>query len=151
MINTDNRSQGFFGSMIVSAFFILAGLMTLYDTTSYSDVDSKVFPRAVAIIIIICASISFVTTLLKPQSEGGFGQGCWWRRSVLVFSMLLACYAMPHLGFLLAGAIAFYGGLIAAMHDPWTRRKVWLYSGTGAAVMIIFYALFRYLLHVPLP
>ena len=152
MNNTDNRkSQGHIGSLTVSGFFVLAGLVTLYDTTSYSDVDSKVFPQAVAIILIICAAISFITTIMKPSSEGGFGRGIWWRRILLVITMLLACAAMPFIGFLAAGTIAFGGGLIAAMHDRWSARTIVLYCCIGALIMIVFYLLFRYPLHVPLP
>ena len=145
------KSQGYIGSLIVSALFIVAGLVTLYDTTSYSDVDSKVFPRAVAIILIICAAISLITTFLKSSSEEGFGQGIWWRRVLLIITMLLACFAMPYVGFLAAGAIAFCGGLIAAMHDNWSGRTMLLYGGIGVLIMVVFYTLFRYLLHVPLP
>ena len=145
------KNQGYLGSLIVSALFIIAGLVTLYDTNSYSDVDSKVFPRAVAIILIICAVISLITTIVKSSSEQGFGQGSWWRRIVLVITMLLACFAMPYVGFLAAGAIAFCGGLIAAMHDQWSMRIILLYGGIGAVIMVAFYSLFRYLLHVPLP
>ena len=149
--NSHNHRQGYIGSLIVSALFIFAGLVTLYDTTGYSDVDSKVFPRAVAIVLIICASIAFITTAMKSLTEEGFGQGIWWRRWLLVITMLLACFAMPYVGFLAGGAIAFCGGLIAAMHDRWSLKTVLLYGGIGAVIMTVFYVLFRFLLNVPLP
>ena len=60
IMNSDEANQGSIGSFIVSAFFIIAGIVTLYDTMSYSDIDSMVFPRAAAIVLIICASISLV-------------------------------------------------------------------------------------------
>ena len=145
------KNQGYLGSLLISALFIIAGLVTLYDTTNYSDVDSKVFPRAVAIILILCATISFISTLLKSSNEQGFGQGIWWRRILLIITMLLACFAMPYVGFLAAGAIAFCGGLITAMHDQWSSRTLFLYGSIGLIIMIVFYTLFRYLLHVPLP
>ena len=144
-------SQGHIGSSIVSALFVLAGFVTLYDTTGYTDRDSQVFPRAVAIILIITAAISFVTRFLKPSDSGGFGDGIWWRRVLLIVTMFLTCLAMPIIGFLPAGAIAFAGGLIAAMHDRWTATNVLLYWGSGAVVMIAFFALFKFVLNVPLP
>ena len=57
-VNSNNQqsSQLSIGSFIASAFFIIAGIVTLYDTMSYSDIDSKVFPRAAAIVLIICAT-----------------------------------------------------------------------------------------------
>lgn len=139
------------GSFIVSAFFIIAGIITLYDTMSYSDIDSKVFPRAAAIVLIICAGVSLVYGLIKPTPEEGFGNGSWWRRLLLVITMLISCIAMPYLGFLIASSIAFAGGLIAAMHDQWTPKRLIIYWGSGALVMIAFYVLFKMVLQVPLP
>ena len=143
--------NGYTGSLIASLFFIFAGVVTLYDTTKYTDVDSKVFPQAVAIILIICSAIALVTTLMKKSSEEGFGHGVWWRRVLLVITMLLTCFAMPYVGFLGASAIAFCGGLLAAMHESWSGKTAMLYGGIGIVVMTAFYLLFRYALHVPLP
>jgi len=151
MVNPNKKSQGSIGSLIISAFFIMAGIVTLFDTMSYSDIDSKVFPRAAAIVLIICASASLIFGLIKPTAEEGFGHGSWWRRILLVITMLITCLAMPYLGFLAASAIAFAGGLIAAMHDQWTKKKLLLYWGSGALIMIAFYVLFKMVLQVPLP
>lgn len=146
-----SKSQGHIGSLIVSAFFVLAGVVTLYDTTGYSDRDSQVFPQTVAVILIVMAAISFILQFLKPSDEGGFGTGIWWRRFLLIITMFLACFAMPYVGFLPAGAIAFAGGLIAAMHDKWTSSNILLYWGSGVVIMVAFFSLFKFLLHVPLP
>ncbi len=146
-----SNSQGHIGSLIVSGLFVLTGFVTLYDTTGYSDRDSQVFPQTVAIILIITAAISFLTRFLRPSDEGGFGTGIWWRRCLLIVTMFLACIAMPLVGFLPAGAIAFAGGLIAAMHDRWTGSTVLLYWGAGAVIMVFFFSLFKFVLHVPLP
>ena len=146
-----DETQGSIGSFIVSAFFIIVGIVTLYDTMSYSDIDSKVFPRASAIVLIICASASLIYGFIKPTAEEGFGHGSWWRRALLVFTMLMSCLAMPYMGFLAASVIAFIGGLIAAMHDQWTKKKLFIYWGSGALIMIAFYVLFKIVLQVPLP
>jgi len=139
------------GSVLVSLFFIVAGIVTLYDTTTYTDVDSKVFPRAAAILLIVAAAISLITDRVRGAREEGFGQGDWWRRALLIASMLACCLAMPLTGFLPAAAIAFTGALVAAMHPRWSVRHAWLYGISGAVLMAGFYALFRYGLHVPLP
>lgn len=152
MMNTPvSKSQGQIGSLLTSAFFVFAGVVTLYDTTGYTDRDSQVFPTTVAILLIITAGISFITRFLKPSDEGGFGAGIWWRRCLLIIAMLLACFAMPYVGFLPAGAIAFAGGLIAAMHDDWSKSTILLYWGAGAVIMAAFFALFKFVLLVPLP
>lgn len=139
------------GSLLVSAFFVIAGIVTLYDTTSYTDRDSQVFPQAVAIILIVTAGISLIIRFLKPSDEGGFGSGVWWRRVLLVLTMLLACFVMPYIGFLFAGAIAFAGGLIAAMHERWSLRTLLVYWGSGAIILMVFYSIFKFVLYVPLP
>lgn len=146
-----SRSQGHIGSLIVSTLFVLAGVVTLIDTTNYTDRDSQVFPQTVAIILIITATISFITRFLAPSDSGGFGHGIWWRRVLLAATMFLTCLAMPVAGFLPAGIIAFAGGLVAAMHDRWTVKTILVYWGSGAVIMIAFFALFKFVLHVPLP
>lgn len=143
--------QGQTGSLLIAGFFVLAGAITLYDTTRYTDVDSMVFPRAAATLLIICSLLSLVSTWLRPSAEPGFGQGSWWRRLLLVASMLGACLLMPVIGFLGAGCVAFVGGLIAAMHLRWSAATAFRYGGSGLIIMVGFYALFRYALHVPLP
>ena len=144
-------SEGQLGSLIISAMFVLVGVVTLYDTLSYTDRDSQVFPQTVAIILIICASISFIVRFIRPADEGGFGQGIWWRRVLLISTMVLTCVIMPIVGFLPAGVVAFAGGLIAAMHDRWTLSNILIYWGSGGVIMVVFYTLFKFVLHVPLP
>jgi len=151
MPNQQRQPDGHIGSLVISALFVIMGIIALYDTTGYSDRDSQVFPRTVAILMILTAGVSLVTRFLHPHESGGFGTGTWWRRVLLIVAMFAGCLAIPHIGFLASGMIAFAGGLIAAMHDRWTPITAVLYAGSGMAVMIAFFALFRYVLHVPLP
>jgi hypothetical protein len=74
---TCTRSEGQMGSLIISTLFVVVGFVTLYDSFSYKDRDSRVFPQTVSIILIVTAAISFVARFLKP--DGGFGRGVWWR------------------------------------------------------------------------
>lgn len=144
-------TSGQLGSLIISALFVVAGVVTLYDTLGYTDRDSQVFPQTVAIILIVCAAFTFIVRFLNPSDEGGFGRGSWWRRILLIVTMFLTCIAMPIAGFLPAGVIAFAGGLIAAMHNRWSVSNVFIYWGAGAVIMVAFYTLFKFVLHVPLP
>jgi hypothetical protein len=148
---TSTRSGGQVGSLIISGLFVVAGCVTLYDTLSYTDRDSQVFPQTVAIILIITAAISFVARFLKPASEGGFGHGVWWRRVLLIATMFVTCFLMPVVGFLPASLVAFIGGLIAAMHDRWSVSVVMIYWGAGLVIMATFFVMFKFALHVPLP
>lgn len=145
------ETKGVVGSQIVAIVFIVVGSLTIYDTYSYTDIDSKVFPRTAAILLIVCASLSLFATWLKPLQEEGFGKGSWWRRLLLVGSMLIACMLMPFIGFLYASFVAFGGGLVAAMHMRWSPIKLALYVGSGIALMVGFYTLFTVALNVPLP
>lgn len=147
----EKDTGGQLGGLIVSAIFVIVGVVTLYDSLSYSDIDSKVFPRAAAIVLIVCSMLSIVGSLLRPVQEPGFGRGAWWRRILLVVSMLAACLAMPQLGFLPAGFIAFGGTLIASMHDRWTVQAAAVFVASSIVIMVGFYSLFRFVLHVPLP
>jgi putative tricarboxylic transport membrane protein len=122
-----NDASGKFGSQLILALFIIVGIVTLYDTTGYSDRDSKVFPQTVAIALILFATIAFVMNFVRSDPEPGFGEGSWWRRILLIVTMLITSLIMPYIGFLAAAAIAFAGGLIAAMHDRWTMTTVVLY------------------------
>ena len=149
--STVSRHEGQLGSLMISALFVLAGVVTIWDTTSYTDRDSQVFPQTVAVILIVTASISFVTRFLKPTEEGGFGQGVWWRRVLLICTMFFTCIMMPIIGFLPAGVIAFGGGLVAAMHERWTVSTILVYCGSGMVIMVAFFSLFKYVLYVPLP
>jgi putative tricarboxylic transport membrane protein len=150
-INNKSAEGNNVGSLIVSVFFVLAGFLTLYDTRSYSDADSSVFPQAAAILLILCATVSTIQNLIRPIADEGFGRGSWWRRLLLVTTMLLSCFVMSYIGFLLAAAIAFVGGMIAAMHDQWCLKNSIVYLGSGVLIMVVFYMLFRYVLYVPLP
>ncbi|MGB0866160.1 MAG: tripartite tricarboxylate transporter TctB family protein [Granulosicoccaceae bacterium] len=140
------------GSLLVSLFFVAAGFVTLYDTGSYTDVDSQVFPRAVAVILIVTASLACAQWFWDTaQHDQGFGNGIWWRRCLIVTSLLFACFLIPLVGFFWASVVAFCGGLMAAMHDRWTRRTALIYTGVGLFTVAAFYSLFKFALHVPLP
>lgn len=149
--NTSLVNQENIGTLVIASIFILIAIITLYDTTHYSDMDSKVFPRACAIVLLIFSIITVIWELIKATEVDGFGVGSWWRRIVLIVTMLIACIVMPYITFLPAGAIAFAGGLIAAMHNAWSMRTLLLYWGSGLLIIVAFYAIFKYVLYVPLP
>ena len=152
MTETSSRSGGKdIGTLIVASLFIALGLITLHDVSTYSDSDSVVFPTFVAYALIFCSVLVIIASWLRPSRDNGFGNGDWWRRLLLVATMLVACVIMPVGGFLPATAIAFAGGLIAARHEGWDARSAVVFAASGIAIMAGFYALFRFALGVPLP
>lgn len=126
-------------------------MIVFWDTTSYTDADSYVFPRAIAAVLAILAVLSIMRWLVAPFPESVTFQGLSLRRLGLVAAMLGATLAMPWLGFLLSGLIAFAAMLALAMYDPWTPKRLVVYPLSGAGVVIGFYLLFSRTLQVPLP
>ncbi|WP_420408482.1 tripartite tricarboxylate transporter TctB family protein [Hoeflea sp.] len=139
------------GTLLIAAIFVGLGLLTLYDVSGYSDTDSVVFPTFVAYALILLSVLVIIYSWLKPNLENGFGSGKWWRRLLLVASMIAACLMMPYTGFLPATAVAFAGSLIAARHEGWDAKSGAVFAVSGAVIMAAFYALFRFALNVPLP
>jgi len=130
---------------------VIVGAVALIDTADYLDTDSVVFPRAAAIMMIVCSVLVAVVSLFSGQISDGFGSGQWWRRLLLVGSMILACLLMPWLSFLPAVAISFTGALLAATHERSSLVRGAAYTVASFVIVLGFYLLFRYALQVPLP
>ncbi len=137
----------------MACLFIFAAVLFLWDTTHMLDSDSYVFPRAVAIAMIILSLTLIVWNLVKPRldkDESGAAASTI-RRVALVVAMLLGCLAMPWLGFLIPGILTFFLLMFIAMYDQWTMKRKLLYPVIAVAIVVGFYALFGNLLQVPLP
>tara|TARA_B110000503_G_scaffold24015_1_gene37794 strand:- start:9282 stop:9767 length:486 start_codon:yes stop_codon:yes gene_type:complete len=148
-INTNKGSTR--GSILVASLLIVIGFITLYDAASYTDIDSKIFPQTAAIALILFAALAIGKQIIQPSMVSGIEPGVWWRRIMLVSSMLLSCALMPYTGLLIACILTFIMGLIASMHDQWSQRKAIIYFICGFTIMVCFYTLFKFVLHVPLP
>ena len=139
------------GTLVIATLLVLVGIATLYDSLSYTDVDSKVFPRAAAILLIVSSLVTLILALLKPVADEGFGSGSWWRRCLLISAMLVASLLMPMIGFVASSVLAFSGAMLAAMHDSWRIKNALIYGVSGVVVISGFYSLFKFGLNVPLP
>jgi hypothetical protein len=141
------------GGMVMASLFILIAVIALWDTTNMMDSDSFVFPRAIAIAIIVFSLALIVWNLLKPVAEKkeALTDASTLRRTALVAVMLVSCALMPWLGFLLSGFTTFLLLMLVAMYDQWTLKKKIIYPLIAAAVVAGFYTLFSKLLLVPLP
>lgn len=136
---------------IMAAIFIGIAVIVFWDTTSYTDADSYVFPRAIALVMACLAVLLIIRWFLVPSPEEVNFEGANLRRLGLVLVMLGATIAMPWIGFLLSGLIAFGAILVLAMYDPWTPMRLIVYPLSGAGVVLAFYFLFSNVLQVPLP
>ena len=142
------------GGMLTAAIFILLALIALWDTTTMVDADSYVFPRTVAISMIVFSLLLIVWNLVRPEPGNGDASAAGAstvRRVALVVAMLVSTALMPWLGFLLSGFAAFLSIMVIAMYDHWTRFRLIVYPLVCAAFVAGFYFLFAELLLVPLP
>lgn len=140
-------------SIGMAVLFIVVGLFVLYDTTTYQDLDSSVFPRTVALLMIVFSVVLIVWNLLKPQvAEAAEGEGgSTVRRVVLVLVMIAASAAMPYIGLLLSALISFGVLMAVAMFEPWTRTRLIVYPLSAVVLVVGFHWLFGDLFQVPLP
>jgi len=142
------------GGMVTAAVFILIAVIALWDTTTMVDSDSYVFPRAVAIAMIIFCLLLIAWDLIRPAPGNGEASApgaSTVRRVSLVLAMLVSTALMPWLGFLVSGFAAFVSIMLIAMYDRWTRFRRLVYPLVCAAFVVGFYFLFAELLLVPLP
>lgn len=152
--HTENVVRRDVGGMVTAAVFIVVAVVALWDTTTMVDADSFVFPRAVAIAMIIFCMLLIAWGLIRPISGNGEASvpgASTARRVSLVTAMLVSTALMPWLGFLISGLVAFVSIMFVAMYDQWTPFRKLVYPLVCAAFVVGFYFLFAELLLVPLP
>lgn len=150
----DSRAAGRdVGGMLMAVVFILLAVGALWDTTNMADADSFVFPRAIAIAMILFSLALIVWNLVRPSmGNGETVEGASTPRRVgLVAAMLIGTALMPYIGFVLSGLGVFAAIVVFAMYDPWTRLRFIVYPLTGIGIVLGFYAIFAKVLLVPLP
>ncbi len=154
MQNDQNTTQGRdTAGMVMACLFILLAAASLWDTTSMMDSDSYVFPRAIAIAMIVFCLILIVWNLLKPVAEKkeAISDASVIRRMLLVGVMLISCIFMPWLGFFVSGFATFFLLMVVSMYDEWTSKRKLVYPLIAVSVVAGFYTLFSKFLLVPLP
>lgn len=140
------------GGAIVSAVLIGIGCLVIWDSMSYMDKDSAVFPRTFAGVLIATSMVYIVMWLLGRAMAGAAAEpGSGLRRMLLVAVMLGGTMAMPVIGFIGAALPVFAALTLIAMYDPWTKFRVLVYPLIGTAIVLGFFYLFREVLLVPLP
>jgi hypothetical protein len=146
-----SRSSGI-GGVIVAALMVIFAAVVIWETTTYADFDSAVFPRTVAIVLIACC-LAYIAmwlaglTRAAPPAEDGSSP----RRVGLVLLMLASAFIMPWAGFVLSSLLLFAALTALAMYERWTPFRLIVYPLVGIAIVIGFYMLFGQLLRVPLP
>jgi hypothetical protein len=142
------------GGLVVSCLFIVIAIVALWDTTHMLDSDSYVFPRAIAIAMIVLNFILIGRNLLKLTNDKedvrkeGASIG---RRIGLIIGMLVSCIMMPFLGFMISGVVTFLFLMLVSMYDEWNAKTRVMYPLVALSLVIGFYMLFSKVLLVPLP
>ena len=141
------------GGMIMAVLIIVLAVVALWDTTNMADADSFVFPRAIAVAMILFSIALIVWNLVKPTPLNGESNpgASTPRRVGLVAAMLIGTALMPYVGFMLSGIVVFAAITWFAMYDEWTRFRLIVYPLVGVAIVLGFYAIFAKVLLVPLP
>lgn len=149
-MQTDDRKDT--GGAVISAVMIGIACLVIWDSMSYTDPDSAVFPRTFAGVL-IAASLAYIVMWLVGRAKAGAAPeaGSSVRRFLLVAVMLGGTMAMPVVGFIGAALPVFAALTLIAMYDPWTRFRVLVYPLIGTAIVLGFFYLFREVLLVPLP
>ncbi|MCH9806279.1 MAG: tripartite tricarboxylate transporter TctB family protein [Alphaproteobacteria bacterium] len=150
----DNRTREI-STPIMAALFVAIGALVIWDTTTYTDADSYVFPRTIASVM-IGLSVLLAIQWLLGWTKGDDVETSTIAKSIprrigLVLAMIGAALLMPLLGFLISGILAFTAIMFAAMYDPWTPYRAIVYPIAGATIVVGFYLLFSRVLQVPLP
>lgn len=137
------------GAIACLVLFVVGGVILLA-SRDYTALGS-VFPRTMAILMMALSLLYVVQVMRRPRPvefETGGANG----RRLLMFAIMLAwAFGFERLGFLTTSLIAYALALMVANFNPWSPRDIVLYFGSGAAVVIGLYLLFRHVLQVPLP
>lgn len=154
MQNSENATQKRdMATVVVACLFVILAIVSLWDTTTMMDSDSYVFPRAIAIVMILLSLTLIIWNLVKPVAEikETVKDVSTIRRISLVVVLLFSCLLMPWLGFLISGFATFILLMLVSMYDEWSPGKRIIYPLVAATIVAGFYTLFSKLLLVPLP
>ncbi|MEP7282688.1 MAG: tripartite tricarboxylate transporter permease [Rubrivivax sp.] len=126
------------------------GAAALTFSSEFSDLGS-VFPRAIGTLLIVLGALYLLRVWRGLTARGEALEGSTPRRIAVAAVMLGWAFALPWLGFLGSGAVAFALLLLVAHHGRWTPRRALLYALVGSVLLGALYALFKLALKVPLP
>lgn len=141
-------------SIGLAVLFVIFGAWVLSETGPMTAMGS-VFPRAIAIAMIVFSVALIIQQLRRPARAGSdplvTPSGSSPRRIALAAVMAVWALAMPVVGFFVTSLLAFLVLLAVANYDGWTVRRAVGYGAVGLAVVTGFYVLFVKILLVPVP
>ena len=133
-----------------SAILIVIAILAIYYSKDFTPLGS-VFPRTVAAAMILFAGLYIVVALVRPRPPSPGQKGSPARRAALVGVMLAWALLLERVGFLTTSVAAFVAILFIANYDRWTPRRAVGYAVAATLILGGLYAVFRFVLQVPLP
>ena len=131
-------------------FAIVCSALAWYYAKDFSAMGA-VFPRTVAAAMMLFAAVYIAVSLLRPSARAAPQPGSVWRRAALVAVMAAWSILLEKVGFLSTSVACYAAILVIANYDRWTPRMAVTYAAVGGAVLGGLYAIFRFVLLVPLP
>lgn len=129
---------------------VALGIAAIATSGDFSPLGA-VFPRAISALMIVFGLAYVVIALRRPLPKPSAAPGSALRRIGTVAVMLAWAFALQPVGFLTSSVCASAALLLLAQHDRWTVRTALLYALATSLVVGGLYALFRFVLQVPLP
>lgn len=133
-----------------SVLAIAGGMLAWYFAGDFTPMGS-VFPRTIAVVMIATAVVYIAVSFLRPMRQPAQAVGSVWRRVALVAVMVAWSTLLEKVGFLSTSVACFAAILVIANYDRWTPRMAAIYAFASALVVGGLYAIFRFVLQVPLP
>lgn len=143
-------SRGDVAGVVGCVLLIGTGIAAIVYSQDFSPLGA-VFPRTISALMIVLGLLYLVFAWRgRTRAEAPAG-GSMVRRAGVALVVLGWALALDPVGFLISSAIAMAALLMIANHERWSMRTVLLYGLVSAAVLGIFYGVFRFALQVPLP
>jgi putative tricarboxylic transport membrane protein len=136
--------------IVGAAILIVIAAMAIYHSKEFSPLGS-VFPRTIGAAMILFSGAYILVALARPQPAKLPERGSPWRRTLLVVVMIAWAVLLEPVGFLSTSVFAFTAIMLIANYHRWTPRRAVAYAVSGAIVLGGLYAIFRFVLQVPLP
>lgn len=137
-------------SIAGAAVFIAVGALAVYHSSEFSTLG-QVFPRTIAVLMIVLSAVYIAMALLRPRAPAAPGRGSHVRRLLLAVTLVAWALLLNPVGFLTTSVACYAAILVITNYDRWTPRRTLLYAASGMAVVGGLYAIFAYVLQVPFP
>ncbi len=139
-------------SLILALVLVLIGGYVLVATASMSAMGA-VFPRTIAVVMIVTAVLLAAVKLYRPSARSGAGEegGSPLRRLALVGVVLAWAVLFPYVGFVVTGLVAFFLVCLIAEHDCLTVRHLLLFAAVDLVLVVGSWLLLASALNVPFP